>query len=470
MIAYRCAWEITRNPAVRIIYVSATSKLAVKQLYFIKSILTSHRYRRFWPEMIHPEEGKREKWKEDEIAVDHPKRLAELVRDPTVIAAGLNTTVTGLHCDITVFDDVVVDDNVETETLREDVRTRVGYFASIGGTESEVWVVGTRYHPKDLYGDFQSQKFEHYDEDGHIIDVEFLYETFERVVEDKGDGTGTFLWPRDQRSDGKWFGFDRNILARKRAAYPDQNKFRAQYYNNPNDLSTATITADMFQYYDRRLLKQISGNWYFQGERLNIGAAVDFAYSLSKQADYSTIVVVGVNSKRQYFILDMDRFKTDRPHEYFQRILRLQQKWDFRKIKMETTGAQKVIVNTIVEDYIKPAGIALSVEHHLPQKGTKEERIEATLQSKYNNRQMWHYRDGLTSELEEELVLKRPAHDDIKDALASCVESLLAPNQMASAFSNTERLQVHYNKRFGGIGVALLSLHPLWSFLQDYSA
>jgi len=47
------AWEITRNPAIRILYISSTSSLAVKQNSFIKDILTSDNYRLYWPEMVH---------------------------------------------------------------------------------------------------------------------------------------------------------------------------------------------------------------------------------------------------------------------------------------------------------------------------------------------------------------------------------------------------------------------------------
>ena len=62
-----------------------------------------------------------------------------------------------------------------------------------------------------------------------------IYEIFERVVEDQGDGAGEFLWPKMRRNDGKWFGFDRAILAKKRGQYLDKTQFYAQYYNNPND-------------------------------------------------------------------------------------------------------------------------------------------------------------------------------------------------------------------------------------------
>ena len=75
------------------------------------------------------------------------------------------------------------------------------------------------------------------------IDFGFL-ETINVFI---GDGTGEFLWPRQQSSTGKWFGFDRKILARKRAKYLDRSQYRAQYYNNPNDPDNASIGASKFQ-------------------------------------------------------------------------------------------------------------------------------------------------------------------------------------------------------------------------------
>jgi hypothetical protein len=84
MIAYRVAWWVIKNPDVRILYISATSNLAEKQLKMIKDILTSDKVRYYWAELINPEEGKREKWTNSEISIDHPKRKEEGVRDPTI--------------------------------------------------------------------------------------------------------------------------------------------------------------------------------------------------------------------------------------------------------------------------------------------------------------------------------------------------------------------------------------------------
>jgi phage terminase large subunit-like protein len=453
MVAYRVAWEITRNPAIRVLYISSTQNLATKQLTFIKDILTSPIYRYYWPDMVHPDEGKRAKWTESEISVDHPKRKAEIVRDPTVFTAGLTTSITGLHCDIAVLDDVVVRENAYTVESREKTRSQYSLLSSIEGIGAMEWVVGTRYHPKDLYNDMLTMAVEQYDDDGDIIGEEPLYETFERAVENRGDGTGEFLWPRQQRYDGKWFGFDRGELAKKRASYLDKIQYYAQYYNRPSTVENALIKRDWFQYYKQEHLVRQHGKWYYKDKRLNVFAAVDFAFSLSKKADYTSIVVVGIDADRNYYVLEIDRFRTDAISEYFQHILNLHQKWDFRKLRAEVTMAQQVIVNDLKHNYISPHGLSLAIEDYRPsrQQGSKEERVEALLQPRYANRQIWHYRGGNCQSLEDEISVTNPPHDDCKDALASVIEICVAPSK---TFSNpTGIFETGYvgHHRFGGI-------------------
>lgn len=452
MVAYRVAWEITRNPSIRVLYISSTANLATKQLKFIKDILTSEIYRRYWPEMVNFEEAKREKWTETEISVDHPLRKAEAVRDPTVFTAGLTSTITGMHCDIAVLDDVVVRENAYTVDGRDKVQQQYSLLSSIEGADSKEWVVGTRYHPKDLYNDLLQMAVDDYDDEGEVIGSDALYEIFERQVENRGDGTGEFLWPRQQRHDGKWFGFDSKILAKKRAQYLDRIQFRAQYYNDPNDAENASIPRECFQYYDTKHLHRSQGKWFYKAKRLNVFAAVDFAFSLKRKADFTAITVVGVDPDFNYYVLDIARFKTDKISDYFKEILALHQKWDFRKLRAEVTAAQSVIVQDLKQNYIRPHGLALSVEDYRPTRhmGTKEERNEAVLQPRYNNRQIWHYQGGNCQVLEEELVLVNPPHDDVKDCLASCIDSCVAPSA-----TQHQSLQLKpgfgTNSRFGGI-------------------
>ncbi len=453
LIALRVAWELTKDPTLKILYISSTSNLAVKQLKFIKDILTSDTYRIYWPEMINRDEAKREKWTEREVSVDHPKRKEESIRDPSIFTAGLTSNIVGLHCDIAVLDDVVVHTNAYTEEGRSKVRDQYSYLSSVEtAINAREWIVGTRYHPKDLYADIMQMEIEEYDEFGNKTNTEPLFEKMEEAVESVGDGSGQFLWPKQQRGDGKWFGFDQDILAKKRAQYLNKIHFRAQYYNDPHDSDSSVFKRDLFQYYEPGFLSRKDGRWYFKGERLNVVAAVDFAFTVNKKSDYSCIVVLGVDGRGNYYILEIDRFRTDKISEYFQHILKLFEKWGFRKIRTEVTAAQQTIVKDLQINYIRPLGLSLSVEEFRPTRwlGAKEERIMAALEPKYANKQIWHYPSGNCQVLEEELLFANPAHDDVKDALASAVDYAIQPLNIFT-IQKVASSGFSYNSKFGGV-------------------
>lgn len=426
IVATWVAWMIVRHPEITILYVSATAELAISQLYDIKNILGSNIFMRYWPEYIHPEVGKREKWSATSIMVDHPARKKEGVRDATVKIAGLTTNTTGWHADVICADDLVVPENAYTEDGRESVVKKASQFTSIRNAGGFTVACGTRYHPLDIYGTWKEQKYEEFDDEGEIIGKHKVWEIVEYAVEDQG----FFLWPRTARPDGKMFGFNRNVLSRIKAEYEDRAQFFAQYYNDPNDPESERISPEVFQYYNPRLLTNRGSNWYYNGNKLNVYAAVDFAYSLSKDADYTAIVVIGIDSEKQIYVLDIDRFKSHKALEYFDHIKELLSKWHFKKLQAEITAAQKVIVDSI-KDYVRRDGLSLSVVEYRPSKaeGSKEERIAAVLEHRYENYDVWHSQGGWTPVLEQELIQARPAHDDVKDALASAVSIAVAPSK-----------------------------------------
>lgn len=449
LIAYRVAWEITKDPTLRVLYISATANLAEKQLSFIKGILTSPIYRRYWPEHVNEEEGKRTRWTVSEISLDHPLRKKENIRDPSVFTGGLTTSLTGLHCDIAVLDDIVVYENAYTLEGREKVKSQYSLLSSIEGSDAREWVVGTRYHSKDLYNDLMQMVEDVYDDNGEKETEQSIYEVLEKAVESEGDGAGEFLWPRQKRKDGKWFGFDRQILAKKRGQYLDRGQFRAQYYNDPTDPDNVPVRKEKFQYFERKFLTRDNGVWYYKSNRLNVFAAVDFAFSLSKKADYTAIVVIGIDSENNVYVLDIDRFKTDRINDYFDHILQLVMKWSFRKIRAEVTVAQSAIVRQL-KDLIRQHGLSLSVDEFRPNKsqGNKQERISAVLEPRYDNLQIWHYKGGNTQYLEEELSTRNPAHDDVIDALASAVDMAVKPS--SSVIRNKKSNIIWANSKFRG--------------------
>jgi len=452
LIAYRVAWELTKDPTLRVLYISSTSNLATKQLKFIKDIFTDDVYRLYWPDMVIKDEAKREKWTEREISLDHPKRREESIRDPSIFTAGLTSNIVGMHCDIAVLDDVVVQSNAYLEEGRQKVIDQYSYLSSIETVNAREWVVGTRYHPKDLYSSLLEMEIDEYDENGDKKASVPLFESKEYPVETAGDGSGQFLWPKQRRSDGKWFGFDADILATKRAQYLNKIHFRAQYYNDPHDVDNSPIQRDLFQYYDQNYLSKRDHHWFFKRERLNVCASVDFAYSTGKKSDFTSIIVLGTDSFHNYYILEIDRFKTDRVSEYFNHILKLYDKWGFRKIRCEVSVAQKVIVEDLKENYIRKNGLSLSIDEYRPSRwqGSKEERIFSILEPRYANRQVWHYPSGNCQVLEEELIYSNPSHDDVKDALASAIDFAVPPIDYYR-MSKSKVPEFTFHSRWGGV-------------------
>ena len=442
--AVKAAWLLTKDPSKTILYISATSGLAEKQLKAIKDILTSDVYRRYWPNMVHPDEGKRERWTNTEICVDHPIRKREGVRDSSVFAAGLTTNITGFHATDVFLDDMVVPKNAYTEEGRNSVQQQYSQLASIETTGATETVVGTRYHPSDIYADLMAMKEPEFDENFDIVAEKHVYEFKVEVVETDG----VFLWPKEFRPDGKSFGFDPKELARKKAKYLDRTQFYAQYYQEPNDPTSHRLSHDKFQYYDQKFVKLREGKWHFKEKPLNVFASIDFAYSMKKTADYSAIVVIGIDHDGYIYVLDIDRFKTDKIAEYYEHVFQMHRKWGFRKLRTEVSLAQDIIANDL-KDRIRREGLSLIIDKHRPTRhiGNKEERIAAALEPRYDNLTMFHYRGGYIPVLEEELILARPSHDDIKDALASVVEIAIPP---AKARMSKKNNVVQFHSRFGG--------------------
>jgi len=449
MVATWCAWIITNHPEVTMLYVSATAELAETQLFAIQNILGSSIYRRFFPEYVHPQEGLRERWSVKKMSVDHTERRRQGIRDATISTAGLTTNTTGWHADIVIADDLVVPENAYTEDGRESVSKKASQFTSIRNAGGFTMACGTRYHPNDIYSVWKDQAYDIFTDLGELVDRKPVWEIKEYTVEIDG----VFIWPRVIRSDdNKAFGFDRSTLARIKAEYSDSTQFYAQYYNDPNDPGSNKIGRDKFQYFNPRLLRLEGSKWNYNGKRLNVYAAVDFAYSLNRLADWTAIVVIGIDSDSNIFVLDIERFKTKKIVEYFEKIAELHSKWRFQKLQAEVTVAQVVIVEAI-KDYVKQRGLTLSIVEFRPtrQEGTKEQRIAAALEARYDDNKMWHFEGGWTQVLEEELVQARPAHDDIKDALASAVSIAVKP-QRSSGSAIQEFLGIGQQRsRFGGV-------------------
>lgn len=470
VIATFASWLITREPSATINYVSYNSDLVEKQIAFIKNILTSDRHRALWSNDGLPGENllnfikERGEWKHKpthywqnvKFKVDHP--AAKNSADPTLRAGTVRGGNTGMHCKYTIFDDLVTDENWKSASDKAETLACYESFSKIQSNGGKTFAVGTRYSPDDLYAQLKEEELRYLEEETDEEVVEKTWKFFERVVEDSPtrDGTGNYCWPKMKMPNGESYGFDRRELAVKKAKLSKNGltNFFAQYYNDPNDESTNVIKSDCFHYLDPRRLKQEGSSWSYEDKPLRIYAAADLAFSDGagkdgRRRDYTAIAVVAIDHEGYIYVLDLDRFKTDKPEVYFERIMELHDYWNFKELYVETNNAGKFVKQYLVDE-VRRNGGTLKVEGsaHVSHQGKKEERIAQVLHDRYYNGTIYHNKGGFSRLLEEELKLARPPHDDLKDAVAMAVSRCVKPLQ--SRTRTTSRNVIKASNRFGG--------------------
>lgn len=458
-LAVWALWWITKHPWTTMVYVSATDKLATVQLFAIKQMMTSKRYRLLWPEMISEAENDREVWNKSEIMVCHPLRKERMVRDYTLHATSIKGNNTGLHCDVLLFDDIVIDKNAYTELGREEVSRGAASFIAIKNANAVVKAVGTLYDRRDIYHQWMVGEEEIYDsETGEFTGTQKIWTILERVVEDSPNrtGDGNFLWPRQMHPEtGCWEGYDVQTLARKRGEYFSTGRhpeYYSQYYNDTNAEDSKRVDSDRFQYIDQRHIRTIDGKVFYGEKELKTYAGMDVAWTTSKSADYTAIAVIGVDNEGFTYILDLDRFQTSQFDVYYNRAIELHRKWGFRNMIVETNSGGKFVEQEL-KNRIRLNGdnLAVNGRHTTRNDGTKKERAAAILEPRYANDSVFHIRSGFTSIYEEELILERPPHDDLLDAVCSAVSIAKPPakNNMKKFYLDSEK-KVVADSRFGG--------------------
>jgi len=408
--------------------------------------------------MLHPEEGKRDKWSAWAFNVDHPLRKERGIRDNTVIVKTVKSNATGLHASHLVFDDIVVPGNAYSEVGRKDVEQAVSQFASILNPDGVTKAVGTRYHPKDVYQSMIEAEIPEYEDPqtGEIVPAEKLWDVREYQLENVGDGSGQYLWPRGMHPEtGQWYGFDARVRAQILAKYRsmnEQTQFFAQYYNNPNDPSSHRVRRDKFQYYDKKHLTQKDGFWFYKDKRLSIFAAMDVAWTVGKRSDYTAIAVIGVDPEGFIYLLELDQFKTDKYDRYYEAVIGLHHKWGFRRIRVETNSGGKFVAEEL-QKLIRQNGDSLDVDGKAKTSHyqAKVERHAAVLEPRYESQTIWHYKGGYTDAYEEQLILERPPHDDLLDAVTSAIEISKPPGKTMIGSTGSKVKYIVPNSRFGGI-------------------
>lgn len=376
--------QVLKNPDTRILIVNATEGNATKMLRFIRGYLSrggylSQYYGNFETEI----------WSQEEIQIRQRTKASVA---PTLMAAGLQKTLTSQHFDIIIADDLVEPDNVRTKEQREKVYEFYLSLFDLLEPQGKIVVIGTRYHQDDLYARILEEN-----------DIHHNWSIFKRSC---------------YKSDGSVLFPEKFTLAslddiKKKSFY----HFSTQYLNNPIDPDSADFKTDWIKTYDP--LTPHPASLYL---------TIDPAISLGRDADFTAMVVAGMFPDRTIRVVDI-LHKRLLPSDLVDRVFELVKKWRLHRVGIETFAFQKTLKYDIQRKQ-RQLGIFFSVDELGKRHSGRGEQVlskEARIR-----RLQPYFEQGLVeiapshTEMKEELLaFPRGRHDDLIDALSYQLDYLV---------------------------------------------
>jgi hypothetical protein len=144
LVGLHCAWRLYREPSTRILVLAADHALATRMVAQVRRILARHPL----CGALLPDHGEGE-WAADRFTVARPAVL----RDASMLAAGIGGNITGARADLIICDDVEVAGNCDTPAKRAELRERLTETEFVlvpGGT---LLFAGTPHCAESLYAD-----------------------------------------------------------------------------------------------------------------------------------------------------------------------------------------------------------------------------------------------------------------------------------------------------------------------------
>lgn len=327
-------WRIVKNPAVRGLLSSAVQKDACKFLRAIRwQLMNNKKIKEFWPNVhITPEMIAQNKviWTQKEITV--PREVKYEAGESTIEAMGVGGNLVSRHYDFIICDDLVNNKNSRTPNLLEDT---IEWFQNahslLDPITGEVIVVGTRWDYNDLYAHLMAEHSQVYS-----LYFATAYGTDNEVI-----------FPKK---------FSKEKIAELRKSHGPY-KFSCQYLNQPVDKENQDFKASWLQYYfvedaygstDKKGRPNLpSGHtWHYY-------AAMDVAIT-EDDGDETVIVVVAVNEKNEWYILDVYAAQYGQIEKLVDMIFEVQQKYpEIIQFGVETRGWQRTVASGATEQMRK---------------------------------------------------------------------------------------------------------------------
>jgi hypothetical protein len=149
LVGIFCAWLIHHNPDKRILILAADDALARKMVRNVKRIIERH------PLTLDLRPTRMDQWANDRFTVERSTEL----RDPTMMARGISSNITGARADVIIYDDVEVPNTSSTPDARQELRNRLDESRFILTPQGTQLYVGTPHTFDTIYQTKDSTAF-----------------------------------------------------------------------------------------------------------------------------------------------------------------------------------------------------------------------------------------------------------------------------------------------------------------------
>ena len=143
-------WLLINNPDIRILIDSEVYTNSKNYLRQIKNFIQSDGFVQYFGNWT------TDVWNESEIII---KPRSKILKDPSIMVGGINTTKVGIHVDVIIGDDYNSPSNSESPEQRKKVIDHYQMNQSILETDGTYVIIGTRYSEGDLIGWIMENEF-----------------------------------------------------------------------------------------------------------------------------------------------------------------------------------------------------------------------------------------------------------------------------------------------------------------------
>lgn len=396
-----CAWLLYKKRDLRILILAADQILAGKMVRNVKRIIERH------PLCHGMKPSSADQWASDRFTV---RRAIEL-RDPSMLARGIDANLTGSRADIIICDDVEVPNTSDTPTKRQDLREKLGEISFILTPGGMQIYIGTPHNYYSIYA--KNARTE-------IGEEKTFLNGFKRLEIPVCNAQGQSAWPEKFN----------NYVLDKMLRQSGPNKFNSQMMLRPVNIGQGRLNPDLLHWHDQDIaydtvLKtlQIAGH-----KMISASAFWDPAFG-SASGDHSVLAIVYTDARGVHYaqhikyITINPNSNEDEATQQCKIVADLLKEYMIPRVCVEINGIGRFLPG-VLRNHLARINAPCAVQE-ISSRTNKEQRILEAFDAVLASRRLSLHRSvahtPFIHEMREWQPSKNKGHDDGLDALAGAL-------------------------------------------------